>query len=114
MKKSIFAIITALAFMTTASVFAGEAKFTRDYETAGIGFRVYDRPFGVFPQTHTGKSGGQVQPVQYSLKRCLTILSSNEWKVIIAKTPSLLSESNALSSALFRWSSSPLTAILIA
>ncbi len=42
MKKSIFAIITALAFMTTASVFAGEAKFTRDYETAGIGFRVYE------------------------------------------------------------------------
>ena len=28
--------------MTTASVFAGEAKFTRDYETAGIGFRVYE------------------------------------------------------------------------
>lgn len=42
MKKSIFAIITALAFMTTASIFAGEAKFTRDYETAGIGFRVYE------------------------------------------------------------------------
>ena len=42
MKKSIFAIIAALAFMTTASVFAGEAKFTRDYETAGIGFRVYE------------------------------------------------------------------------
>lgn len=42
MKKSIFAIITVLAFMTTASVFAGEAKFTRDYETAGIGFRVYE------------------------------------------------------------------------
>ena len=42
MKKSIFAIITALAFMTTASIFAEEAKFTRDYETAGIGFRVYE------------------------------------------------------------------------
>lgn len=42
MKKSIFTIIAVLAFMTTASIFAEEAKFTRDYETAGIGFRVYE------------------------------------------------------------------------
>lgn len=42
MKKSIFAIIAALTFMATANIFAGEAKFTRDYETAGIGFRVYE------------------------------------------------------------------------
>ena len=42
MKKSIFAIIVALTFMSTANIFAGEAKFTRDYETAGIGFRVYE------------------------------------------------------------------------
>lgn len=42
MKKSIFAIIAALTFMSTANIFAGEAKFTRDYETAGIGFRVYE------------------------------------------------------------------------
>lgn len=42
MKKSIFTIIAALTFMSTANIFAGEAKFTRDYETAGIGFRVYE------------------------------------------------------------------------
>lgn len=42
MKKFIFAIIAALTFMATANIFAGEAKFTRDYETAGIGFRVYE------------------------------------------------------------------------
>ena len=42
MKQSIFAIIAALTFMSTANIFAGEAKFTRDYETAGIGFRVYE------------------------------------------------------------------------
>ncbi|MGN0749613.1 MAG: hypothetical protein ACI4LS_03885 [Treponema sp.] len=42
MKKSIFSIIAALTFMSTANIFAGEAKFTRDYETAGIGFRVYE------------------------------------------------------------------------
>lgn len=42
MKKSIFTIIAALTFMSTANIFAGEAKFTRDYEKAGIGFRVYE------------------------------------------------------------------------
>ena len=42
MKQSTFAIIAALTFMSTANIFAGEAKFTRDYETAGIGFRVYE------------------------------------------------------------------------
>ena len=41
MKKYIFAIIAAISFMTL-SAFAEEAKFTRDYETAGIGFRVYE------------------------------------------------------------------------
>ena len=35
-------MIVALTFMSTANIFAGEAKFTRDYETAGIGFRVYE------------------------------------------------------------------------
>lgn len=43
MKKSIFTIIAALTFMSTANIFAGEAKFTRDYEKADIGgFRVYE------------------------------------------------------------------------
>ena len=41
MKKSFFTIIL-FTFVTVLSVFAGEAKFTRDYETAGIGFRVYE------------------------------------------------------------------------
>ena len=39
MKKSIFAIITTLAFMTTASIFAEEAKFIRDYN---YGARFYE------------------------------------------------------------------------
>lgn len=39
MKKSIFAIITALAFMTTTSIFAEEAKFIRDYN---YGARFYE------------------------------------------------------------------------
>lgn len=41
MKKSFFTIIL-FTFFAVLSVFAGEAKFTRDYETAGIGFRVYE------------------------------------------------------------------------
>lgn len=41
MKKSFFTIIL-FTFVTVLPVFAGEAKFTRDYETAGIGFRVYE------------------------------------------------------------------------
>ena len=41
MKKSFFKIIL-FTFVTVLPVFAGEAKYTRDYETAGIGFRVYE------------------------------------------------------------------------
>ena len=39
MKKSIFAIITALTFMSTANIFAEEAKFIRNYD---YGFRSYE------------------------------------------------------------------------
>lgn len=39
MKKSIFAIIVALTFMSTTNISAGEAKFTRDYN---YGLRFYE------------------------------------------------------------------------
>ena len=39
MKKSIFAIIVALTFMSTANIFAEEAKFIRNYD---YGFRFYE------------------------------------------------------------------------
>jgi hypothetical protein len=39
MKKSIFAIIAALTFMSTANIFAEEAKFIRNYD---YGFRFYE------------------------------------------------------------------------
>lgn len=39
MKKSIFTIITALAFMSTANIFAEEAKFIRNYD---YGARFYE------------------------------------------------------------------------
>jgi hypothetical protein len=76
-----------------------------------MGLRVKILTFGFFPHTQTGKSGGHVQPVQYSLKRSFTILSSREWKVIIAKTPSFLSKSKQLSRAVFKASSSAFTAM---
>lgn len=39
MKKSIFTIITVLAFMATSNIFAEEAKFIRDYN---YGARFYE------------------------------------------------------------------------
>ena len=44
-------------------------------------------PWDCFPQTHTGKSGGQVQGFSALLKAVLTIRSSREWKVIMHKRP---------------------------
>ena len=41
MKKSFFKIIL-FTFVTVLPVFAGEAKFTRDYETLGFPFRLYE------------------------------------------------------------------------
>jgi len=79
-----------------------------------MGFLLASRPLGVFPQTQTGKSGGQTQPVQNSLKLCFTILSSSEWKVIIARIPSFSSKSKHFSIASVKAPSSSLTAILIA
>ena len=41
MKKSFFKIIL-FTFVTVLPVFAGEAKYTRDYETLGFPFRLYE------------------------------------------------------------------------
>ena len=77
-----------------------------------MGFLVVSFPLGVFPHTQTGNSGGHVQPFVYSAKALLTILSSREWKVIIANLPPGASLSNTLSRASARRSSSPFTDIL--
>ena len=52
-----------------------------------MGLRVMSRTSGVLPHTHTGKSGGQVQPRACFAKHCLTTRSSSEWKVITARRP---------------------------
>ena len=43
------------------------------------GFRVLTSSIGTLPQTHTGRSGGQVQPRDISEKTCLTMRSSRLW-----------------------------------
>ena len=52
-----------------------------------MGFRVRIRTFGFFPHTHTGKLGGQVQPLARSCIVRLTMRSSREWKVMTASRP---------------------------
>ena len=42
---------------------------------------------GFFPQTQTGKLGGQVQPLAAAAMAFFTIRSSREWKVITASRP---------------------------
>ena len=70
--------------------------------------------FGLLPHTHTGKSFGQVHPDARDAKVCLTILSSKEWKVIIATRPPLLRSATASLIAGSITSSSELTSIRIA
>ena len=43
-----------------------------------MGLRVMISSIGLFPHTQTGRSGGQVQPLAYSLKVSLTMRSSSE------------------------------------
>ena len=64
-----------------------------------------------FPHTHTGKSGGQVQERVSCLKAFLTILSSNEWKVITAILPSGASLKASSVTASARPLSSPFTSM---
>ena len=45
------------------------------------------RSSGSLPHTHTGKSGGQVQPFARSWRNRLTIRSSSEWNEITARRP---------------------------
>ena len=64
-----------------------------------IGLRFTRRTCGFLPQTQTGKSRGHSQPLDKSANFCLTMRSSNEWKVMIAILPpsssSLTAESMA-------------------
>ena len=94
-----------LSFAECERLFASSSSLL-----GSIGFFVISLPLGVFPQMQMGNSGGQVQPWQKVAKRCLTSLSSNEWKVMITSLPPTLSASNALSkasdkppSSLFTW-----------
>ena len=49
--------------------------------------RVSGSASGSRPQTQTGSSGGQTQPLARSARNCLTRRSSSEWKEIAARRP---------------------------
>src|SRR5579864_800694 len=75
------------------------------------GRRSIARSSGSFPQTHTGKSGGHVQPRSFSRRNCLTMRSSSEWNEITASRPPGRSIASAAGSAASSEPSSSLTAI---
>ena len=79
-----------------------------------MGLRLTRRIFGFLPQTQTGNSGGQVQPVASSCMVFLMMRSSSEWKEITASRPPGFRCSVAASSMGGRASSSPLTAMRMA
>ena len=69
---------------------------------------------GFLPHTQTGNPFGQVHPLAISAKVCLTMRSSNEWKVMTAMRPPGFSRPRADSSAGRITSSSELTSMRMA
>ena len=60
-----------------------------------MGFRLTSFTWGLRPHTHTGKSGGQMQPLANSARAFFTMRSSSEWKEITASRPPGLSRGTA-------------------
>ncbi len=78
------------------------------------GFGVITLPSGFFPQTHTGKSGGQVQGLSYRLNARFTIRSSSEWNVMTQILPPGERRPTIISRLFSSASSSPFSSIRIA
>src|SRR5690606_1530117 len=74
------------------------------------GLRVSILSSGFFPHMHAGNDGGHSHGFSRLWNSVFTILSSSEWKVIIASLPPGLSSDTALSTASFRAPSSSFTA----
>jgi hypothetical protein len=85
-----------------------ERGFSHRSSTLGTTARdVSDRSAGWWPHTHTGKSGGHVQPRAAPRMKRLTIRSSSEWKLMTTIRPPGVSRSSAASSpSRSDWSSS--------
>ena len=81
---------------------------------AAVVFLVITIPFGFLPQTQTGNSGGQVQPLAACAIAFLTMRSSSEWKVMTASRPPGFSRSIARCIICSTEASSSFTAIRIA
>src|ERR671933_2816725 len=82
--------------------------------SAGVGriaFRWSARRLGSWPQTQTGKSGGQTQPRSSRRRNRFTIRSSSEWKLITARRPPGRRSSSAAGSARSSAPSSSFTAM---
>ena len=79
-----------------------------------MGLRVRISTWGFRPQTHTGNSGGQMQPLAAAAMAFFTIRSSSEWKVITASRPPGFSRGMASSMAFATEFSSSFTAMRIA
>ena len=79
-----------------------------------MGFRVRTVTRGLFPQTQTGNSGGQVQPFAAACIAVLTMRSSSEWNVMTANRPPGLRQSIASSISRRTEPSSSLTAMRMA
>ena len=62
--------------------------------------------YALFPHTHTGNSGGQVQGFSFLRNAFFTIRSSREWKVMMQNLPPGCNRSINSSSAFFSTSSS--------
>ena len=103
------------SFVATRSFALRDLGFSSNSFSLGrIGFFVSILTIGFLPHTQTGKSRGQMQGFASSDKVFFTILSSPDWKEIIASFPPGVSFSAAPRTAGEMASSSRLTSIRIA
>src|SRR3954452_16428671 len=106
------------ATSTSLRAARSRADFARGLAATSSAEAAMPRPIrsasGSWPQTHTGRSGGQMHPRARSARKRFTRRSSREWNEIPAKRPSFRSSSHASGSAASSWPSSSLTAMRIA
>ncbi len=80
--------LRAYSFSAVRSLALRARGFSSSSRSVGrMGFLFTSLMSGVRPHTHTGKSGGQMQPRAKSASPLLTMRSSSEWKVMTASRP---------------------------
>ena len=102
-------------FSKTLSFADFDLEFCSNSSSPGrIGLFVITRPLETLPQVQIGKDGGQIQGFSAFFIAILTILSSNEWKVMMQSLPPGFKSAIISSSVSLNTSSSWLHSILIA